>query len=105
MGHASPSQVLGTADRVHTRAIRWQGFAVDHEWRLSAIRGGSPHLHRGGICHGRSAHHYGHATTPLPTYSHRLAPRASRLPRYHRAELHADVPDGAGRITNFSAAS
>src|SRR5262249_14687270 len=61
--------------------------------------------HRGGICHGRSAHHYGHATTPPPNHLHRLAPRASRLPRYHRAELHADVPVGAGLVTSSTAAN
>ena len=36
---------------------------------------------------------------------HRLAPRACRLPRYHRAELHADVPVGAGLVTSSEAAN
>src|SRR5262249_42874351 len=38
VGPASPSQVLGTADRVHARTFCWQSFTVDHDWRLFAVR-------------------------------------------------------------------
>ena len=50
LGHASPSKILGSADRISSRSIRRKDRPVDADAGLYSLRRGTAHLHRRFVC-------------------------------------------------------
>ena len=65
MGDASPSEILGSADRISSRTIRGKNGPVDADASLYSIWRGTAHLHRPLVCIVGSPDRHGAAVVTL----------------------------------------
>src|SRR5208337_5689484 len=99
LGDASPSKILGSADRISSRSIRRKNRPVDADAGLYSLRRGTAHLHRRFVCIVGSPGRPSAVAFTLQDQPARRAAGAACRPRNDRTVLRTLV--SAGPCVNF----
>ena len=94
VGHASPSEILGSADRVPSWSLRGKDRPVDADAGLYSVWRGAAHLHRPFVCSVGSPDRPGAAAFALQDQPARCATGVARRPRNNRTVLRTLVSTG-----------